>query len=166
MSESATRLLVFEVGKQLLAIEARDAVEVLDPIEPTPIPGAIDCVAGLINLRGTLTVITELSDLLGVAASEVDIEPALIVAERGERRLALAVERVLGVAPPGAASLDIDVELLEALGARDLVCGVGEFEGRAYAQLNLDAVFERVLDQPGDRGRSARTAAIGGQEGG
>ena len=162
MSDSARRLLIFEEGEYLFAIEAREAVEVLEPVEATPIPGAIPSVLGLINLRGSLAVAVDLAMLLGVTAVEAAAEPALIVLEREGRRLAVRVMRVVGVLPAPEAEPGIDAGLLEALGARDLAAGVGEFEGRPCLQLDVGAIFARVLDQPGERERSPLTASIGG----
>lgn len=162
MSDSARRLLIFEAGDYLFAVDARDAAEVLEPVEATPIPGAIPCVLGLINLRGTLAVAADLAALLEVTGSKEVGEPALIVLVRDARRLALRVERVVGILPAPEGPLDVSGDLLGALGEHDLAAGVGEFEGRPYLQLDVDAIFARVLDQPRDRDRSLQTASTGG----
>lgn len=162
MPDSARRLLIFEEGDCLFAIEAGDAAAVVEPVEPTPIPGAIPCVLGLINLRGRLAVAVDLARLLEVTAATTAAEPAMIVLECQSRQLAVRVARVVGVLPAPESDRDIGSGLLEALGARDLAVGVGEFEGRPFLQLDVPAIFARVLDESGTRDRSPQTASIGG----
>lgn len=162
MSDSARRLLVFEVGEHLLAVEARRVLEVLEPLDATPIPGADPYIEGLVNLRGTLTVTANLAGLLEIGGGEKPAEPALVVLERDSQRLALRVDKVVGVLPPPEDALDIESDVLEALGARELISGVGEMEGQPFVQLDLDAIFTRVLVQPGDHDRSPQTASGGG----
>ena len=55
-------------------------------------------------------------------------------------------------------------DLLEALGARDLVAGVGQFGSRPYIRLDVPAIFGRVLDQVGDGDRSVRLSSTVRQE--
>jgi chemotaxis signal transduction protein len=154
--------LVFEVGEHRLAVEARRVLEVLEPLDATPIPGADPYVEGLVNLRGTLAVMANLAGLLDIGGEARPAEPALVVLERDSQRLALRVDRVVGVLPYPAAALEIDSDVLEALGARELISGVGEMEGQPFVQLDLDAIFRRVLFQPGDHDRSPQTASRGG----
>lgn len=160
MASSAKRQLLFEIGGHLFAVDAREAVEVVEPMQATPVPGAVAGVMGLINLRGMLMIAGDLAVLLGLTP-EHDDEAALVVLERGERRIALRVDRVVGFAPFPEAGLDVESDLLEALGARDVVSGVGELGSRPYFQLDLEAAFGRVLAVSSDQ--SVRHGSIGGR---
>ncbi len=155
MSDSAGRQLLVEVGRCLYAAAADEVREVMDPVEPTPVPGAIPGVLGLLNRRGKVIVAGELGAFLGVD-SEPGEESVLVVFADGDRRIALMVDRVVGMAPHTATEFDVESELLEALGARELAVGVGQFGPRPYIRLDVPAIFARVLDQAGDRGWSAR----------
>ena len=160
MSRSARRQLLFEVGEHLFAADAREVCEVREPVEATPVPGAVPGVAGLINLRGTLVVAGEMAPLLGFTPSKSE-ETALVVFEEGERRIALEIDRLVGVIEEAREDLDVDGELLEALGARDVVAGVGQFEARPYFQLDVEALIARVLDQDGERDRAVHLGSTG-----
>lgn len=143
---SAKRQLLFEVGPYLFSVEAQYVREVLEPCAVTPVPGAATPVVGLINIRGTLMIAARLAALLGVTPG-VDEETALVTFEHGQRRLALLVDRAVGVAPHPAGGLDVDGEFLAALGLESVVLGVGggEFGTRPYYQLDVGVIFERVL---------------------
>jgi chemotaxis signal transduction protein len=132
------------VGPHLLAADAREICEVREPLQATPIPGAVPGVSGLVNLRGVLVVAGELATLLGFEPAKSE-ETALVVFEQGERRIALEVDRMVGVIEADSEQLDVDGDLLEALGARDVVEGVGRFADRPYFQLDTKALFSRVL---------------------
>ena len=169
MSDYARRQLLFEVGEHLFAAEAEEVCEVLEPTEATPIPGSVPGVHGLINLRGNLLVTGEFGRLLGLTTIRGS-DPALVVFEEGDRRVALEVDRVVSMAPAPSSSsskedgLDVGSELLDALGAGDLVEGVGQFGPRPYFKLDMRAVFERVLEQVGEGDRAVTLGSTEGQE--
>lgn len=150
MPDAARRQLLFEVGTNAFAVDIGRVREVVELSEATPVPGATPGVLGLLNLRGTLTVVAELATLIGLAGEGSD-EATIVVCEHQDRRIALRVDRVLGVAPYPKNGLHIDTALLEALAARDFVTGVGEFGGRPYYHLDLARVFELVLARAGDQ---------------
>lgn len=155
MSDSARRQLLVEVGRCLFAADADEVREVMDPTEATPVPGAVPGVLGLLNRRGKVVVAGELGVFLGVD-SEPGEESALVVFADGDRRIALMVDRVIGMAPFSATGHDVEGDLLEALGARELAVGVGQFGPRPYVRLDVPAIFARVFDQAGDNEWSIR----------
>lgn len=148
---------MFEVGGHLFGAPVASVREVLEPVEATPIPGAVPAVLGLINLRGVLVVAAEMAAILGLPGAKT-AEAALVVFERGGRRIALKVDRVAGMATPGDAEPDVDEDLLKVLGGGELATAVGRVEDRPYFQMDIDAVFERVLEHE----RSAQQRATGG----
>lgn len=108
-------------------------------------------------------VAAELAALLELASAEEKEEAALMVLARGRRRLALQIDRLVGVAPYANEGPDVGSELLQALDAGDLVTGVGEFRTRPYYQLGVAAIFDRVLGDESER--SLQQVAIGGRGG-
>jgi chemotaxis signal transduction protein len=163
VSDSVRRQLLFEVGEHLFAVDARNVREVLEPTEATPVPGSVPGILGLMNLRGTLVVAGDLATLLGLTSRKSE-ETALVVFEHESDRVALEVDRLSGVAPYPTGDLDVDGELLEVIGAREIVAGVGQLGSRPYFQLEMKALFARVLEQDTDRDRAIQLGSIGGWE--
>ncbi len=163
MSHSARRQLLFQVGEHLLAADAGQVSEVREPTDATPVPGSVPGILGLINLRGSLVIAGELSRLLGFNPLKNE-ETALVVFDDGERRVALEVDRLVGMVEESSENLDVEGELLEALGADDIVAGIGQFQSRPYFQLDIEALFARILDQDVDRDRAMQLGSIGGWE--
>ncbi len=161
MSDSAGRQLLFEVGEYMFSANARELRGVLEPLEATPVPGAASGISGLINLRGQLLVAGVLGPVLGLPARRSE-EAALVVFEREGRRVALEVDRVLGMAPYPTGGPDVPEKLLEALGARDVVRGVGHLGARPYYELDVAALIDRVLEPAARAAAVPRPADMGG----
>lgn len=160
MSPTVRRQLLFEAGTHLLAADARQVCEVREPVEVTPVPGCVPGVLGLINLRGALIVAGKLSRLLGFESERTE-DTAVVVFEEDGCQIALEVDRVVGVSTDASKELDVDGDLLEALGARDVVVGVGRYETRPYFLLDVKAIFARVLERDDDPDRVMQLGSIG-----
>jgi purine-binding chemotaxis protein CheW len=145
VSLSTERQLIVEVGDSLFAAAAADVREVMEPLDATPVPGAVPEVLGLINLRGAVMLAAQLGTLLGLESRQSK-ESAFVVVERGEGRLALQVDRLVGVAHYSPSELDVDSEHLAALGARGVVMGVDRYGERPCFRLDIPRIFERLLD--------------------
>jgi purine-binding chemotaxis protein CheW len=74
-----TALLVLQVGPERYAVDV-DAVREIKPIEGvTPLPGLPSFWSGLVNLRGNLLPVLDLTTYLGLPSSEADVEDAKLV---------------------------------------------------------------------------------------
>lgn len=91
--ESGPRYLVARAAGQRVAIPLEAAREIITVRAVTRLPGALPWVSGLLNLRGTVLTVADLSVRFGGVAS---VGPVVVV-EVGERKLGLRVERVDGV---------------------------------------------------------------------
>ncbi|ABN57473.1 MULTISPECIES: chemotaxis protein CheW [Methanoculleus] len=68
----------FQLGEEHYALDIQIAREIVEMMPITPLPRAPDYLAGIINLRGEITNIIDLRDLLGLPASE-EVENRKIV---------------------------------------------------------------------------------------
>src|SRR5262245_64293177 len=71
----------FEVAGRALAIEVSRLREVVRYREPTPLPGAPECVEGVIDLRGALVPVVDLGRALGAAPARRGRRTRIAVAE-------------------------------------------------------------------------------------
>ncbi len=101
-------LLVFRIGPEWLALDARRAVEVVPPRPIHRVPHRTDrLVLGMANIRGELQLCIALSELLGIDATEGESAPTtntptgtkqrLLVAELDQNRWVFPVDQVDGV---------------------------------------------------------------------
>jgi purine-binding chemotaxis protein CheW len=88
------------------ALPVADVLEVADIGEITPVPGAVDAVIGLKNLRGSVITVVDLATIMQLSA--IAQRQRIVVAEDGGRQVALAVDSVVGVEPVPSSSETVE----------------------------------------------------------
>jgi purine-binding chemotaxis protein CheW len=86
--------LVFELGQTLYGLPAEIVQELLFLPELTPIPEALSEVVGVLNLRGVVLPVIDLSQRLGKRRMRYSLSDSLIVVEHHERRLGVIVNQI------------------------------------------------------------------------
>ncbi|HEU4569672.1 MAG TPA: chemotaxis protein CheW [Gemmatimonadales bacterium] len=135
------RLLIFLVGDLTCAVPVDLAREIV-PFEPgTRIPGAVDAVEGLLNVRGVLLTVVDGSRLLGRPSQSA--ERSVLVLDLGAKLVGLAVDKVLDLATLTPAALQ-GREGLPGLDPR-LVRAVGRRDDGLFVVLDTEALLAPVL---------------------
>ncbi len=94
---SSIRLVLLTVDGQTYALHLEAVERVLRMVEVTPLPGAPDAVAGVVNVQGKVVTVVSIRRRLGLAERAVGTADSLVVARARTRRLAIIAESVLGV---------------------------------------------------------------------
>jgi chemotaxis-related protein WspB len=89
-------LLLFQAGACRYGIDACDVVEVIPPVACKSLPNAPSFVAGLVNYRGAVVPVVDLTCLLGGQPSQRRLSTRIILARYGG-----AGEHVLGLLAEG-----------------------------------------------------------------
>jgi len=87
-------LIVLEVGCNAFCIDIRAVREIRGYTASTPLPQAPDFVLGVINLRGTVMPVLDLSARLGLGATEVSGRHVIVVVQYEDRPAGLLVDAV------------------------------------------------------------------------
>jgi purine-binding chemotaxis protein CheW len=132
------RHVVFRLEKERFALPLAAVREVVvPPSSYSRVPRAPDAVRGVMNLRGRVVTVVELSPLIELGAATGQGQK-IILLDRGRRDLGLLVTEVDGieliekvVPPPGPRS--------------DAVRGLARLKGLAVTVLDPDGVDARVL---------------------
>jgi purine-binding chemotaxis protein CheW len=77
-------VLTFDVGDERLAVEAVNIREILDLLPETPVPGAPDLVASVVNFRGKIIPIADLRVAFGMpreGGEEANTDHRIVVVE-------------------------------------------------------------------------------------
>lgn len=135
--ESGPRYLLARAAGQRVAIPLEDAREIITVRSVTRLPGALPWVSGLLNLRGTVLTVADLSVRLGGSASGGPV----VVVEVGERKLGLRVERVDGVQRAVRDEQPSDA----ARSAEGAVRGMAELPGGAALVVDVSALQRAAL---------------------
>jgi purine-binding chemotaxis protein CheW len=89
--DDPARVLVFRMGHERFAIPLSDVHEVLDAQPIQRVPDAADTVLGVTSIRGALTTVYDVRSLLSSGGTA---DGALLVFDRGDRRIAVAIDDV------------------------------------------------------------------------
>jgi len=87
-------VLVFMVGGVRCAVPLDEVREVVRAVAITPLPTAPPIVEGIIDVRGRLVPVLDLRGRLGLPAAPLRAEQKLVIADAGERRVAVRVDAV------------------------------------------------------------------------
>jgi purine-binding chemotaxis protein CheW len=98
--------LVFEVSGQRYALPSADVREVLRAVAVVPLPRAPAVVEGVINLRGRLVPVLDLRTRFRLAAKPVGPTDHFLIAQAGERVVALRVDRATDLVQLGEADVE------------------------------------------------------------
>lgn len=142
------RMMVFRLGAEWFGLSLEPVREVLKPTDIHRLPHRPDpAVLGVANIKGDLTVVVSLAELLGVSHAGERRDKAVgsvfprlvVVGERG-RGLAFPVDEVSGIQRFQSARLGHVPGTLDAPGM-SFVSGLIHLDGRTIGVLNHDRLL-------------------------
>lgn len=143
-AEQIQQYLTFVLGGEVFAMGILAIKEIIEYAELTEVPMTPEYLRGVINLRGAVVPVIDLSIRFGKPASQVTKRTCIVIIEieaSGERHiLGVVVDAVNAV-------LDIpttEIEPPPAFGARirtDFIHGMGKVNGKFVILLNVDHVL-------------------------
>ncbi|HLO65973.1 MAG TPA: chemotaxis protein CheW [Holophaga sp.] len=162
-AEEKTQFLAFNLGGEAFAMEIRSIKEVIQYGELTQVPLMPEFIRGVINLRGAVVPVIDLSVRFGRPPTEVARRTCIVILEvpwqGGEVELGVVVDHVSEV-------LDIAVSEIEpapAFGSAlrsEFIAGVGKVGGRFVILLDVAHVLsidEMAALAAGSAGEEAAT---------
>ena len=133
-------LIAFRIGDQEFCVDIRAVREIRGWAPATPLPGAPAYVRGVINLRGAVLPLVDLSGRLGLGSAVPSARHVIIVARLGMRTVGLLVEAVSDI-------LSISEDAIQATPdvacdtVRSFVKGVIPMDGRMISLIALDGLL-------------------------
>lgn len=139
-----TQYLTFTLGGETFAIAILGVKEIIEYTALTDVPMMSDCIRGVINLRGSVVTVMDLSVRFNRPSTPVTKRTCIVIVEiedEGERQVigvvVDAVNAVLEIA-------DSDIEPPPAFGAHirnDFIAGMGKINGKFVILLAIGQVF-------------------------
>lgn len=166
--EEQQQYLTFHLGKETFAIGILGVKEIIEYGTLTAVPMMPGCVRGVINLRGRVVPVVDLSVRFGRALTEPGRRTCIVivevVAEGDHRDIGIIVDAVNQVIEIPVA----DIEPTPSFGANlrcEFIHGMGKVEGRFVIILNIASVLSideiAQLGERQDAGLAAsREAAV------
>ncbi|MCD5407577.1 MAG: chemotaxis protein CheW [Desulfotomaculum sp.] len=91
------QLVVFQLSDQNYALPIQEIQEIIRMTEITPIPSTHFYVTGVINLRGNILPVINLSQRFGLTEKETDQDTRIVVVETKVQNIGMIVDQVLEV---------------------------------------------------------------------
>jgi purine-binding chemotaxis protein CheW len=145
IAEEELRLVSFHVSDQVFAVPIMLVQEVLRAVPATKLPAAPPFLAGVTNLRGRITPLVDLAQLLGIpVAGGGQADNFLIVCRLRDLQIGLLVRAIdtMYKAPQG----DIEWNIESKIGvSADLMAGLLKTGDRLITILSVSRLFQKVL---------------------
>lgn len=141
-SSTEVELLSFRLAEQEYSVDIMSVREIRGWTRATPLPHSPHFVRGVINLRGTVLPVLDLSSRLGMPPVEGDARNVIIVVHSGSQSVGLLVDAVSDILALPVAELQPPPNLT-ADGANTFVQAITIVEGRMIRVLDLGAVLPR-----------------------
>ena len=139
-------LIAFRVEDQDFCVDIRGVREIRGWSPATPLPHAPGYVRGVINLRGSVLPIVDLSARLGFGAVEPSARHVIIVAEIGSQLVGLLVDAVSDILTVSREVIQPTPDVASEV-ARTFIAGVIPVDGRMLSLVSLDAILPRMTEE-------------------
>jgi chemotaxis signal transduction protein len=135
------KVLVFRLGTERYAIEAGEVAEAIPLERCVPVPGSHAVFAGVINVRGELRAVVDLTRLLALSGSSAGEAAFVILLRQRGQAIGLKADRIEELR-------EIGREELSSAGESKYVTGVAP---GMLMLLSVDAVLEDISSKERDR---------------
>jgi purine-binding chemotaxis protein CheW len=138
------QMVSFYLGEQEFTVPIMAVQEVIRFMQPTKLPAAPRFIAGMVNLRGRVTPLVYLRDLLGIVAREGDDGRFIVICKRKGLQVGLIIDRVHTMYRVPQRTIDWNIE--SRLGTSvDFVSGLMNSNERLVSIISVDRIVARVL---------------------
>ncbi|MFB9950135.1 chemotaxis protein CheW [Rhizobium puerariae] len=138
--QGSRELIAFRIGDQEFCVNIMSVREIRGWTPATPMPHAPAYVMGVINLRGAVLPIIDLSSRLGMKEAEPSARHVIIVAQVKNRMVGLLVEAVSDILTITDENIQPVPEVSSDL-EKQYARGILAIEKRMICMIELDALF-------------------------
>lgn len=136
-------LIAFRIGDQEFCVNIMSVREIRGWTPVTPMPHAPHYVLGIINLRGAVLPIIDLSLRLGMKPVEPTVRHVIIVAQVGAKVVGLLVEAVSDILTVTDENVQPTPDIASEL-EKNYARGILAIEGRMICMIELESLFPQI----------------------
>ena len=133
-------LIAFRLGEQEFCVDIMSVRDIRGWTPTTPLPHSSAFVKGVINLRGAVLPVVDLSARLGFEPVEPSARNVIVITQVGSQTIGLLVDAVSDILTVNSGSIQPTPNVASEL-ARLFVKGVIAMEGRMISLIALDNVL-------------------------
>jgi purine-binding chemotaxis protein CheW len=140
VSSADRELITFRIGAQEFCVDIMSVREIRGWTKTTALPRSPSYVRGVVNLRGAVLPIVDLSSRLGFANTDPTERSVIIVAQIGSQLVGLLVDAVSDIITVAVADIQPTPDVASEL-VRTFVQGILAIDGRMISLISLDHVL-------------------------
>ena len=140
MSQNGRELIAFRIGDQEFTVNIMNVREIRGWTTATPMPHTPSYMKGVINLRGVVLPIIDLSARLGMKPAEPTVRHVIIVAQVGPKVVGLLVDAVSDILTVTDENMQPTPDIANEA-AKAYARGILAIEGRMICLIELDSLF-------------------------
>ena len=137
------QIVGLRIGRETLGLPISLVREIVRVPEITPIPNTPDHIEGVINLRGKIIAVVDLSKRFGEAAIQHNSKSRIVVVELEERLVGLLVNSASEVLRLSPSEIEAPQNVFPNEDM-NYVTGVGKLQDRLIILLDLSRILQRV----------------------
>lgn len=141
LTAGGRELIAFRIGDQEFCVNIMGVREIRGWTKATPLPHSPSYVIGVINLRGAVLPIVDLSARLGLKPAEPTPRHVIIVVQAGTRTAGLLVDAVSDILTVNDQDIQPTPEVSSDL-VRSYARGILAIEKRMICLIELDALID------------------------
>ncbi|MDR2050299.1 MAG: chemotaxis protein CheW [Deltaproteobacteria bacterium] len=145
-AEAELQMVGFYLGAQEFTVPIIAVQEVIRYQEPAKLPASPEFVAGVINLRGKMTPLVYLRDMLEIRQERKTDDRFIIVCRRRGLQFGLIIERVHTMYRVPQKDIDWGIEAHLGINV-DLISGLLKLDDSLVAIVSVDRVVDYVLEK-------------------
>jgi purine-binding chemotaxis protein CheW len=135
------QLVVFTLGEEEFGVDISQVREIVRLVQITYLPKAPAFIEGVVNLRGQVLAVIDLSKRLGISSRERGENTRIIVVEVGENTVGMLVDSVSEVLRLPSEFVEEVPSLVETEVPEHYIRGVGKLKDRLLVLLDLNRIL-------------------------
>jgi purine-binding chemotaxis protein CheW len=143
---SASEFVAFRIGEQEFCIDIMSVREIRGWTPATALPHAPSYVRGVINLRGSVLPIVDLSERLGFPPTEATARQVIIVVQVGGKIIGLLVDAVSDILSQSRDAIQPTPEVATS-DVKSFIRGVLAIDGRMIGLVELDSLMPAPTEE-------------------
>ena len=153
----SNQILVFKINNELYGINILKVQEILNFMQPSPIPNCPDYLKGIINLRGTIILVIDLRVRFHFDEPMDQNNCVIVVVAIGNKKYGLVVDSVSDVLTINNENIQEDIDIHVGIDSR-YITGLVKANEQMIILVDIDKVF--IKDELDDLSNSVNDAII------
>lgn len=146
VDEETRQILIIQLCGSSYAVEGRWVKEILGVLPITFVPGLADYFRGIVNVRGDLESVVDLSRFLNVGAVEDSSLNRILLVRRGQWTIGFLTDYVVDMADIPVSKIQKEVKMIGAL-KREFVAGELVHKDETILLLDLGTIADAVVGE-------------------